>query len=111
MGHLILFLSVRGDRSKMFCLSDILERICIQDTRISKQETQSVIGSDLLTVVSMKSYSLWDISFARFLLISYSSTLKMEVLLSFETSVDFHRTTWRYAPKDGVLQIGLLVKL
>jgi hypothetical protein len=33
----------------------------------------------------------------------YSSTLKMEVTRSSETSVDFQRTTRRYIPQDGTL--------
>jgi hypothetical protein len=40
-----------------------------------------------------------DVLAARLMLVSclaYSSTLKMEVTSSFETSVDFQRTAWRY---------------
>jgi hypothetical protein len=33
----------------------------------------------------------------------YSSTLKIEVICSSETSVDFQRTTWRYIPEDRTL--------
>jgi hypothetical protein len=29
--------------------------------------------------------------------------LKMDAIYSFETSVDFHRTTWRYIPEDSTL--------
>jgi hypothetical protein len=35
----------------------------------------------------------------------YSSTLKMEATCSFETSVDFQATTWRYIPEDRNLSI------
>jgi hypothetical protein len=34
---------------------------------------------------------------------AYSSTLKMEVIRSSETSVDFQRTTGRYIPEDSTL--------
>jgi hypothetical protein len=40
---------------------------------------------------------------ASFMLVSclaYSSTLNMEAKYSFETSVDFQRTKWRYIPED-----------
>jgi hypothetical protein len=40
-----------------------------------------------------------------FLLVSctvYFSTLKMEVVFSSETSLDFHHTTLRYIPEDEV---------
>jgi hypothetical protein len=33
------------------------------------------------------------------------STLKMEAIYSSETSVDTQRTTWRYIPEDGTLQV------
>jgi hypothetical protein len=32
--------------------------------------------------------------------LTYSSTLKIEATYSSETSVEFHRTTWRYIPQD-----------
>jgi hypothetical protein len=44
---------------------------------------------------------------ACFLLVSclaYSLTVKMETICSSETSVDFHRTTWRYIPEDRTLR-------
>jgi hypothetical protein len=34
---------------------------------------------------------------------AYSSTLKMEAICSFETSVEFQRTTRRYIPEDSTL--------
>jgi hypothetical protein len=34
---------------------------------------------------------------------AYSSTMKMEAICSFETSVDFQRTTRRYIPEDTIL--------
>jgi hypothetical protein len=34
---------------------------------------------------------------------AYSSTLKMDATCSFETSVDFQRTTWRYIPEYRTL--------
>jgi hypothetical protein len=34
---------------------------------------------------------------------SYSSTLKMEVICSSKTSVNFQRTTWRYIAEDSTL--------
>jgi hypothetical protein len=39
--------------------------------------------------------------------IAYSSTLKMEAICSTGTSVDFHRTTWRYIPENRTLHIHL----
>jgi hypothetical protein len=33
--------------------------------------------------------------------LAYSSTLKMEVICSSETSVDFQRITWRYIPEES----------
>jgi hypothetical protein len=36
---------------------------------------------------------------------AYSSTLKIEVICSSETSVDFQRTTWCYIPVDRTLEI------
>jgi hypothetical protein len=35
--------------------------------------------------------------------LAYSSTLKLEVTRSFETWVDFKRTTWRYISEDRSL--------
>jgi hypothetical protein len=35
--------------------------------------------------------------------VAYSATLKMEAVCSCEISVDFHRNTWRYIPKDRTL--------
>jgi hypothetical protein len=43
---------------------------------------------------------------ACFMLVSYfaySSTLKMEVMCSSKTLVDYYWTTWRYIPEDGTL--------
>jgi hypothetical protein len=34
---------------------------------------------------------------------AYSSTVKMELICSCETSVDFQRTAWRYIPADSTL--------
>jgi hypothetical protein len=34
----------------------------------------------------------------------YSSTLKVEATCSYETSVDFQRTIWRYIPDDRTLR-------
>jgi hypothetical protein len=34
---------------------------------------------------------------------AYSSTPKMEVICSSETSIEFRRTVWRYNPEDGTL--------
>jgi hypothetical protein len=34
---------------------------------------------------------------------TYFSTLKMEAICSFETSVDTQRTTWCYIPEDGIV--------
>jgi hypothetical protein len=34
---------------------------------------------------------------------AYSSTLKMEVICSSETSVDCKQATWRYVPEDSTL--------
>jgi hypothetical protein len=36
--------------------------------------------------------------------LAYSSTLKMEAICSFEMSVDFQWTTWRYIPEDSIVQ-------
>jgi hypothetical protein len=38
---------------------------------------------------------------------AYSSTLKMEAICSSETSVYFQRTTRRYMPEDGTLQLPI----
>jgi hypothetical protein len=35
------------------------------------------------------------------------SILKMEAIFSSETSIDFRRTTRRYTPKDGTIQVVL----
>jgi hypothetical protein len=35
-------------------------------------------------------------------------SLKMEATYSFEKSVDFQRTTWRYIPEDRILQTTAL---
>jgi hypothetical protein len=39
-----------------------------------------------------------------FILVSYSSTLKMKVTRSSETSADFKPTTWHYSPEDRTFQ-------
>jgi hypothetical protein len=36
---------------------------------------------------------------------AYSSTLKVEATCSFETSVDFQRTTLRFVPEDRTLPV------
>jgi hypothetical protein len=38
-------------------------------------------------------------------------TLKMEAMFSSETSVDTQRTTRRYIPEDGTLQIRNILKI
>jgi hypothetical protein len=52
------------------------------------------------TIQRTKSTIFWD-----------SSTLKMEVTCSFETSVDFQRTTRRYIPEDSTLHNHLCENL
>jgi hypothetical protein len=58
----------------------------------------------------LKSYISWDITLAlppAFTLVycsAYSSTLKMEATYSYETPVDFQRTTRRYIAKDRTPQ-------
>jgi hypothetical protein len=50
--------------------------------------------------------------FARFLLVSclpYCSTLKMEAIYPFETSIDLYRTTQCYIPEDSTLHIFTLI--
>jgi hypothetical protein len=42
-----------------------------------------------------------------FMLVSYSSALKMEAVSSSETSVDFQRTTRRYIPEDRNLHTAV----
>jgi hypothetical protein len=95
-------MSVHSGHPEVLCLYDILERICSQDPHILKQTGRSVIGSEVLTAVVKKSYVLWNIIFACFLLISYSSTLKMELLLSSDMLVDFRSTTWHPDSAVGV---------
>jgi hypothetical protein len=41
--------------------------------------------------------------FLLFACIAYSSTLNMEAVLSFETSGNFHQTTWLHITEDGAL--------
>jgi hypothetical protein len=56
----------------------------------------------------MKSYTFWDLclpsAFTLVSFLAYSPTLKMEAICSFETSVDFQRTTRRYIPEDNALR-------
>jgi hypothetical protein len=35
--------------------------------------------------------------------LAYSSTVKMEAISSFETSVNFYLFLWRYVPEDNIL--------
>jgi hypothetical protein len=41
--------------------------------------------------------------------LAYSFNLKMEAIISSETSIDFHRTTKRYIPEERILDIFVLV--
>jgi hypothetical protein len=98
---------------------------------------QILVGSEILTAVVMKSSIFWDIMLCSPLKISlhfgatrspifridewakqdasmkqvtcraYSWILKMEVVCSSETSVDFQRSTRRYIPEDRTLLIKL----
>jgi hypothetical protein len=42
--------------------------------------------------------------------LAYSSTLKMETICSSETSIDFHRTAWRYIPQDIIIHSVLVLE-
>jgi hypothetical protein len=42
--------------------------------------------------------------------LAYSPTMKMEATCSFEKSVDFQRTTWRYIPEDINLPVSISTK-
>jgi hypothetical protein len=46
---------------------------------------------------------------ASWLLLKFSSTLKMEAICSSETSVASQQTTWRHIPEDDTLHIMMLV--
>jgi hypothetical protein len=63
------------------------------------------VGFEVLTAVVMKSSVFWDIILTLVSCLAYSLSLKMEATCSPETSVDFQRTTRRYSPEDGTLQI------
>jgi hypothetical protein len=66
-----------------------------------------LVGFLILTTVVMKNTILWDIMPVplAFMLVSFlaSSTLKIEVIYSSETSVGFQRTARRYIPEDVLL--------
>jgi hypothetical protein len=55
------------------------------------------VGFEVFTGVVIKSIIFWDITPC------ISSTRKMEVMRSSETSVDTQRTTQRHIPEDGTL--------
>jgi hypothetical protein len=55
------------------------------------------VGAEVLIAVAMKISVSWDIMMA------YSFTLKIWVMCSFKTSVDFHQTTCHYMPEDRTL--------
>jgi hypothetical protein len=48
---------------------------------------------------------MWDLVLLADFLTLVSSSLKMEVTCSSETSVDFQWTTWCYIPEERILQL------
>jgi hypothetical protein len=70
------------------------------------------VGSAVLTSVVIKRPVSWDITLCCFMLLSclaLSSTLKMELICSSETSFNFQHTRRRYILKDRTLQMGQLI--
>jgi hypothetical protein len=93
--------------TRVFCIRFALETA----TKFHWQIKLRFVGFDVLTAVVMKSSILWNITppclspaFTLVSCLAYSSTLKMEVTCSSETSVDFQLTTRRYIPEFRTLQ-------
>jgi hypothetical protein len=53
----------------------------------------------------------WPLAFTLVSCSAYSRTLKTEAICSFETSVNFQRTTRRYIPEDTFLHKGSISEL
>jgi hypothetical protein len=58
----------------------------------------------------IKSFDFWDLMHVAYYqlrassCLTYSSTLKVQAAVSFETSAEFQRTTWHYIPENkGVI--------
>jgi hypothetical protein len=65
-------------------------------------QTNSYFSIEVLTAVVTKRSLFWDITpcFHAVFCSAYSSTLKMEMICSSETSVDFQVGARRYIPED-----------
>lgn len=59
------------------------------------QSTRNDIGFEALTAATVKSTIFWESE-------PCSLAVKMESICSFETSVNFYLTEWRYIPEDHV---------
>jgi hypothetical protein len=58
------------------------------------------VHSEVLTAVVMKSCTFLDVASC----LVYSSTVKVEAICSFETSINFQRTAQRYIPEDRTIR-------
>jgi hypothetical protein len=65
-----------------------------------------LIGFEVLTAVVVKSFIFWDILVTP---LAYSSTLKIKMKCSSETSVNFQRTTRYCIPEDRTLPSFFLI--
>jgi hypothetical protein len=67
------------------------------------------LGYEILTALLICSTVFWDITLAAFFMLVYNlayiSTLNMEATYSYETLVDYQRTTHRYISRDRTLRI------
>jgi hypothetical protein len=73
----------------------------------SKVKTIRVVGSEVLTVMVIKSTICLPPAITLISGSAYLSTLKMEEICSSETSVDFQQTIRRYIPEEDTLLIPL----
>jgi hypothetical protein len=68
----------------------------------------SVISHNELTQAELQELHCLPLAFGMvFFLLAYSSTLKLEVIYSSETSVDFQRTAWRYILEELFITIAV----
>jgi hypothetical protein len=86
--------------------SVITLRSPLKSNEVSEAHTHSIFWVDYEAEqeTSEKQVGISILSFTLISCSTYSSALKMEVIYTSETSVDFQRTIRRYIPQDGTLQ-------
>jgi hypothetical protein len=94
-----------GNILVLFSFSIIL--IFIKKGRFLIKGNAIYVGFEVLTAVVMKSTPCGSPAVTLVYCSAISSTLKLEMICSCETSVDFQRATRRYIPEYGTIQYAI----